>query len=471
MKRLHSLWALALGLFLGISSVNAATGVPVARYDFGKDPMRYLENSRLRLGVDLSLGGAVTLLEDKKNGNVNMINSHDWGRQIQMSYYSGPIPYIGPKKEEPHKAWAQLGWNPIQSGSVGRIKSRTLAFEKPDAKTIRVRCVPMQWPHINVEGDCIFEVTYTLVSENTIQMKARIINQRQDKTQYPGRHQEMPALYTNGPWYKLVTYTGDSPFTDAPTTNIVDKADGKGWPWSYFEATEQWSALVNDSNIGVGLYQSEVIPVTGGFAGGDNKKGVGGCKDMQTGYIAPIGTLILDYNIDWTYQTYLIVGSVNEIRRTAKALHGPPVAPSWRFENDRKGFTYRGSANDSGWPIKDALQITYREEARGVVASPTTVWQAERMPTLNLDAAFTFSTTNKTANVVIEVVTFSGKRIAYPLKVLSDGTRQNYSIPLAVNAQYTGAMKQILLYLPKANGTLRFYKLQGSSDKKLEFKK
>ena len=25
-----------------------------------------------------------------------MINSHDWGRQIQLSYYSGPAPYVGP---------------------------------------------------------------------------------------------------------------------------------------------------------------------------------------------------------------------------------------------------------------------------------------------------------------------------------------------------------------------------------------
>jgi hypothetical protein len=465
MKRMSLVWILIAGLVVQYS-VAASSGVPSGRYDFGKDPMRYLENDRLRLGVDLSLGGAVTLLEDKKNGNVNMINSHDWGRQIQMSYYSGPIPYIGPKGEVPHKEWAQLGWNPIQSGSVGRIKSRTLSFEKPDAKSIRVRCVPMQWPHINVEGDCIFEVTYTLVSENTIEMKARLINQRTDKTQYAGRHQEMPALYTNGPWYKLVTYTGDAPFTGAPTTNIVDKGDGKGWPWSHFEATEHWSALVNDAGTGVGLYQPEVIPVTGGFAGGDKKKGFGGVKDMQTGYIAPIGTVILDHNIDWTYQTYLIVGSVSEIRRTAKALHGPLKAPSWSFEKDRQGFVYHGSAKDQGWPINQALQVSYSGDKRGVVCSPVTVWQADRMLTLKLDAAFKFVSTNKAANVTIEVVTFSGKRIAYPLKVQDDGTRQSYSIPLAVNSQYAGAMKQILLYMPKAEGSAQLYKIQGAFEGK-----
>jgi hypothetical protein len=461
MKKMNGIGVLVV-FFLGIGQVEALAGAPAERYNFGKDPMRYLENSRLRLGVDLSLGGAVTLLEDKKNGNLNMINSHDWGRQIQMSYYSGPVPYIGPKGEQPHKAWAQLGWNPIQSGSVGAIKSRTLSFEKPDAKTIRVRCVPMQWPHITVEGDCIFEVTYTLVSENTVEMKARIINQRTDKTQYPGRHQEMPALYTNGPWYKLVTYTGGSPFTDAPTTNIVDKADGKGWPWSYFEATEQWSALVNEEGTGVGLYQSEVIPVTGGFAGGDAKKGKGGCKDMQTGYIAPIGTVILDHNMDWTFKTYVIVGSVSEIRRTANTLHGPLRPPAWSFENDRKGFTYRGSAKDTGWPIKDALQIDYREEARGIVASPITCWKSAAMPVLEIDAAFRVDSTNVLSKVIVQVVPFSGERLSYPLAVQPDGTRKRYSIRLDSKPEYAGTMKQILILLPTAKGSVRLYKMQGA---------
>lgn len=459
MKKMIIVGVLVAG-FVALTNVEAAKGISPERFDFGKEPIRYLENGRLRLGVDLSLGGAVTLLVDKKSSPINMINSHDWGRQIQLSYYSGPVPYIGPKGEQPQQAWAQLGWNPIQSGSVGRIKSRTLSFEKPDAKTIRVRCVPMQWPHINVEGDCIFEVTYTLVSENTIEMKARLINQRTDKTQYPGRHQEMPALYTNGPWYKLVTYTGDAPFTDAPTTNIVDKGDGKGWPWIHFEATEQWSALVNDAGTGVGLYQSEVIPVTGGFAGGDKKKGSGGVKDMQTGYIAPIGTVILDHNIDWTYQTYLIVGSVQEIRRTACKLHGPSSSPAWRFEKDRKGFTYRGSAKDQGWPIKDALQINYREEARGVVASPITCWKSATAPILELDAAFSINSTNTDSNVIVQVVPFSGERISYPLTVQPDGTRKTYAIRLASKPEYKGAMKQILILLPKAEGSVRLYEIK-----------
>ena len=55
-------------------------------FDFGSEPVRYIENDRVKLGLNLALGGAVTYLEDKANQSGNMINSADWGRQIQLSY-------------------------------------------------------------------------------------------------------------------------------------------------------------------------------------------------------------------------------------------------------------------------------------------------------------------------------------------------------------------------------------------------
>jgi hypothetical protein len=55
--------------------------------------MSWLDNGQIRLGVDLSIGGAVTHLSEGKDG-VNMIYSFDWGRQIQMSFYSGLVPFV-----------------------------------------------------------------------------------------------------------------------------------------------------------------------------------------------------------------------------------------------------------------------------------------------------------------------------------------------------------------------------------------
>lgn len=442
----------------GSDGAERAADVPV--YDYGKEPMRYLSNGRLRLGVDLSLGGAVTVLEDKAKGDSNMINSHDWGRQIQMSYYSGPNPYIGPNNEQPHEAWAKLGWNPIQSGSVGAIKSKTIAFEQLDAKTLRIRCIPMQWPHVNVPGDCLFEVTYTLVAENAIEMKARIINHRSDKAQYTGRHQEMPALYTNGPWYRLLSYTGNEPFSRGPLTTLVDRDDGKGWPWLTAYASERWMALVNEKGDGVGLFQPEVTRFLGGFAGGDAKKGTGGPKDSPTGYIAPIGSHILDANIDWTYRAYLIVGSVEEIRGFVYEKQTLISKPEWVFEKERLGWIYHGSARDSGWPIRGGLNITYSAQARGVMAGPEIFWRAADAPVAEIEATFTGGVSNRpcVAQLVIRPVD-SATALIYPVEVIPDGSNRTYRVRLDAQKDYVGAMKQVTLSFPSMEGAAHVHRI------------
>ncbi len=444
-ERILGMGAVSLGVW-------CACGASV--FDYGAEPMRYLSSGRLRLGVDLSLGGAVTVLEDRENGGANMINSHDWGRQIQLSYYSGPTPYIGPNGEQPHQTWAKLGWNPIQSGSVGKVRSTTLACEQPDARTLRVRCRPMQWPHNNVPGDCEFEVTYRLVGSNVVEMAARLLNQRTDKMQYPGRQQEMPALYTNGRWYRLITYDGDRPFEQAPLTELVGRGDGKGWPWLSYHASERWAALVDDAGSGVGVFQPEVTRFLGGFAGGDAKKGAGGERDGQTGYIAPVGTRILDANIDWTYRAYVIVGTVDEIRASAYALRQHVPAPSWTFSDDRHGWVYQGEVTDTGWPIKDGLKCSFAGAARGALVSPETHWLAKHVPVFALEGAF--QSVNASRELQLQVVikpTGDASSLSYPLVVQTDGVCRSYRLRLDGNSCYTGTLSRVSIRLPSVGGS------------------
>jgi hypothetical protein len=66
-----------------------------------------------------------------------MINSFDWGRQIQMSFYSGPVPYV-PEGATVHENWKQLGWNPIQSGDVYKHRSQVTAHRN-DGKELYLR--------------------------------------------------------------------------------------------------------------------------------------------------------------------------------------------------------------------------------------------------------------------------------------------------------------------------------------------
>jgi len=54
--------------------------------------MSWLDNGQIRFGADLTIGGAITYLADSDE-KVNVVNSHDWGRQVQMSFYCGPNPF------------------------------------------------------------------------------------------------------------------------------------------------------------------------------------------------------------------------------------------------------------------------------------------------------------------------------------------------------------------------------------------
>ncbi len=448
--------------------------------------MRYLENGRLKLGIDLSIGGAVTYLTDQINGGENMINSFDWGRQIQLSYYSGPWPYIGPNGEEPAPTWIGLGWNPIQSGDAGGHRSKVLEFEYRGTNTMYVRCIPMQWPHTKgVAAECEFECIYTL-NDNVFTLEATIINKRSDKTQYRACNQEMPALYTNGPWYKLVTYLGDEPFQDKPVTVVVDKNDGKGWPWVHFYAPERWVALMDETGKGIGVYQPEVITFNGGFHGGDRGKGIGGEKSSQTGHIAPIRRQILDHNIRWTYKTSFVLGTVEEIRQFARENQPENVRPEWIFNNSRKGWYYEGDAKDTGWPIQGMLNVQVGKDAR--LVGPETFWKAENAPVLEIEGAFTANGSkeimlsveiqpvgksdftdwlNWSEGIYNEEKERQDKASKYPPtssftvnhKVRVDGKNRVYRVDLSSQPQYKGAVKNLSVGFPGYAGTAKIKRI------------
>jgi len=72
--------------------------------------------------------------------------------------------------------------------------------------------MPMQWPLNDEPGECTFEVWIELRG-NAAHVRSRLNNARSDKTFHAARNQELPAVYTNGAYWRLMTYTGDKPFT------------------------------------------------------------------------------------------------------------------------------------------------------------------------------------------------------------------------------------------------------------------
>jgi hypothetical protein len=393
--------------------------------------MSWLVNDRVRLGVDLDRGGAITFLADAKDG-ANVINNFDLGRQVQLSFFSGPVPFEA-EGQKPTEHWRHIGWNPIQTGDDFKHASQILAHEN-DGRQIHVSCIPLQWPLNNVPGECTFD-SWLELEGNVIKAHARLTNQRKDHTQYPARLQELPAVYANAAFHRVVSYQGARPFTDDAVT-AVPQPQGKH-PWSFWPGTEGWAALLDEANHGLGLITPGRVHFTGGFAG---RPGPNDTHGNSTGYLAGQGLEILDHNIVYEFRYELVLGTVQEIRMRA-AKWRPQGPLTWSFTKDRQGWHYQ-NATDSGWPVQDHLQMLLEQNDPQLI-SPLTFWQAADAPYLVLDAAF--HTTQKQATVMWQPhgeKSFAAAHLtAFP--IMADGEFHRHVIHLAADPAYQGGMLRL----------------------------
>ncbi|MBI4904609.1 MAG: hypothetical protein HY820_13290 [Acidobacteria bacterium] len=391
-----------------------------------------IDNGTVKIGVDLDLGGSITWVS--RSDGPNMINSADLGRQIQQSYYSGPAPY-----RTAHPAWPNWPWNPISTGDVYKNPSRVLRHRN-DGTSLYVRSVPLQWALNNVPCECTFETWITLKG-SVIAVKARLNNLRPDRTQYRAYDQELPAVYTNGPWHRLFTYDGERPFTGAPLRQVVQNPSP---PWASWQATENWAALVDEQGFGLGVFHAGVMRFLGGFHG---RPGSGGAKDDATGYIAPVQREILDHNIRYAYEYKLIVGSLAEIREYVYA-HRPPRTPDFVFHRDRQHFSYT-NATDTGMPVRGHLRIAV-DSTDPYVVSPPLHFNAADVPKLYIRAAYH---TSRAQAQLFWSTPSRGFSEAQSVRIgaTNDGVMRTYEVDLSANPSWSGIITG-LRFDPVDNG-------------------
>ena len=402
--------------------------------------MVFLENDHLRVGIDLEIGGAITYLAPR--GDENMINNFDYGRQVQMSYFGGPVPFTAQGKQ-PHPHWKQIGWNPIQAGDHFGHRSRVLKHERgPDS--LYVKCVPQHWPLKNVPGECTYE-SWIHLDGRAVRGRCRLTNHRNDTRVYPARDQELPAVYTNAPFHRLITYRGPQPFTKDTVVQIRKSADTPG-PWSYWRATEGWSALVNDQGFGLGVWNPDCFRMLGGFAG---RPGTGGTHDNACGYIAPTRREILDHNIVHSYEYALILGTVPEIREYVYQHARRDTRPDFRFTDSRLGWQlFR--CTDTGWPLRDEWRI-HLPLMHAQLVSPFWLWRAETAPTLYIQAAVNSTTrAGKVWWADLASGKFANERVV-SWQAVPDGKMRVYAIDLSQQATYRGAVTALRID-PPASG-------------------
>ncbi|HEV2328313.1 MAG TPA: hypothetical protein VGY56_05945 [Verrucomicrobiae bacterium] len=401
----------------------------------------YLDNGVIKIGVDSSIGGSITWLSLAGSSN-NIVNSFDLGREIQQSYYAGPKPYDPSNNVNP--GWRNWPWNPIQTGDSYGHSSVVLA-QADDGRILYVKCRPMQWALNNVPGQCTLESWITL-SNNVAVVSNRLVNMRTDTTQhFHGADQELPAVYTVGTLWRLVSYAGYAPFTGGALTQFPVTQ----LPWRYWNATENWAALVDSNNWGLGVYNPGSAWFAGGFVG---TPGVGGPHDSSTGYIAPIKYEILDTNIVHTYTYCLIVGTVRQIRDW---VYSQPRRPGFNFvfNSDRCGWTYNFTI-DAGWPITNFLTVSLDSSDPQMCASRTAFY-ATNVPTVYIRAAYQIAQPAGRAfgQVFWETDGTGGwseaRSVTFP--VVADGQFHTYAVNLAASKYYKGLITQFR-FDPAYNG-------------------
>ena len=428
---------IAVGLFLGLSA-GASAGRPPGKVEADElgvpswAEMSWLDNGQVRVGVDLKHGGALVFLS--RGGGKNRVNNYDFGRQVQLAFYAGPVPYAE-AGQEPAPHWAHLGWNPVQTGDDFGNPSRVVLHEN-DGRVLHVRCVPLQWPLNAVPAECEFD-SWLELDGAVVRGRAQIRNRRSDRTLYPARLQELPAVYVNSAFYRTVSYTGDRPFSGGAVSEIP-KAPGKH-PWSFWTGTEGWAAAVDGSGEGVGLITPGRCDFTGGFAG---RPGGNDTLGNSTGYLAGLAQVFLDHDIVYSYEYELLPGTVEEIR--ARAMQSAPRRlPGWAFDHHRQGwFSRNGYA--SRWPVEGLIVLALGDKDPQW-QGPVTFWNADDAPWLVVDGAFRMR--GRTVTVFWQRLGEKGpgRGDHTQLAVDGDGQRRQYRVRLRDAEGYRGGMIRLRL--------------------------
>lgn len=279
-----------------------------------------ITNGVVDLGLDTELGYAISAFGPHNGSSV--VNRHDEGREVQLSFYSGPDPYQA-DGQTCHWSGHSWPWNPIGAGDAFGHHGTLLSMDPgANSSQVTVTTRPLQWACDNIPCECTFVREITLWEGVPVaHVRATLVNNRSDHTDYGPFGQELPAVYTIGSMSKLFTYTGSKPFTNDTLTDIPLPGGQPPWNPGRTSVTESWAAFVNPlTGQAMGVVQPSTTEFLLGFAGTPSP--TAGPLDSSTGYMAPYADIPLPWNATFTYDFYLVLGTLQEVRDTAYSIQG-----------------------------------------------------------------------------------------------------------------------------------------------------
>ncbi len=280
----------------------------------------YIENSRFKVGIQLSWGGGVNYIEDKTSnisGLTNLINRADTGRLVQQSYYGT----AGNNEYTPgNYNGSRWTYNPVQGGDQYGNASRLIDVLVGD-DYVYIKAQPQDWSLNNKISRSYMENRYT-VGADTIRVDNRFVDFSGWEHRYS--HQELPAFYTVSYLSRFTWYNGTDSWTD---DTLSYRDDLQFWGDARYaescrfyvkeENTETWCSWTSpQTGFGIGIFVPNVDML---YAG---KFSYNGSKDPANGatnYVAPLNMLKM-VSFDPIEYSYLITtGTVEQIRAAFKA--------------------------------------------------------------------------------------------------------------------------------------------------------
>ena len=399
----------------------------------------YLDNGVIRLGVDLGLGGAITYLTysssyHHKPAEPNVVNCADPGREIQQSYYASPDDFDPGDNQNP--TWSPWCWNPVQAGDSFGNPSTILAHSD-DGTTIYVETQPMQWALDNVPSQATMEEWITLDGP-AVQVQCRLTCTRTDNPGFSAPHyQELPAVYTVGTLYQLVSYTGSNPWTNDTLTNLPQAnpwASGMpprtGRPWStrrvgvWGSMSRVWSSSKADFPAPPAMAEPPITPPAT-WPRSNSKSSIPRSSTITA--------------------TDLILGSVSDIRNWVYQ-HATDPRPNYQFVSDRQHWY--APTGDEPPPSNGYYQVNLPVNDPQIYG-PITAFQAVSVPELFISAAYNLSQPDAATDIGRLYWTTdnsAGFNDAQSLSfnIIPDGQYHTYALDLASSPAYNGLITQLL---------------------------
>lgn len=331
-----------------LKNVSAQTGtVTLKEVSFSPRDMEteypdaevFLEDNKIKIGIDLDWGGAIFFVERKNFGvkqivdaegygsiitgevpegttlvfddDINLINTYDPGRLIQQSYYGMVYDPV-----------TTLSYNPVQGGN-GYGASQLIDYAVSENE-VYIKCRPNDWNKN--------ETTLSYM-ENWYSVENGVVRVRNRFTDFSGYDhsgndaiQEVPACYPIYPLNKFVCYQGDKPFQNQPLYEDENLTFWVGGGYHGFNVTEGWTAWVSEENFGIGIYTPSVTSASAGRHTGSTfeeaKKISGNASDLvQTTYSSMNVHFVMQTYASFEYTYFLMADFVDTMRSTFYELN------------------------------------------------------------------------------------------------------------------------------------------------------